>query len=132
MHNIERFKVSGRQRAVSLFISHAAMVMALGAISFVSSPAAHAQSTSAYIFGQAPAGETVTATSSDTGMHRHGTVSKAGRYKIDQLRTGGYTVTLEKDGKIVDTRSNISLVVGQNAQVDFACPGDNCKAAENR
>jgi hypothetical protein len=132
MHNVERFKVSGRQRIGSLFMSHAAMVMAVGVISSLSSPIAHAQATSAGIFGQAPAGETVTVTSSENGMHRHGTVNKSGRYKIDQLRTGGYTVTLEKDGKTVDTRSNISLLVGQNAEVDFACPDDHCAAAESR
>ncbi|MFK2891349.1 carboxypeptidase regulatory-like domain-containing protein [Dyella flagellata] len=92
--------------------------------------AAHAQATSSTIFGQAPAGEVVTATSS-LGLHRHETVNKKGRYKINSLPMGDYTVTLEKGGQLVDTRPNIGLIAGRGAEVDFACPNDHCEASEN-
>jgi hypothetical protein len=41
---------------------------------------------------------------------------------------GTYTVTLEKDGKVVDTRNKITLTVGKGAEVDFACANDKCDA----
>ncbi|GGA21988.1 carboxypeptidase-like regulatory domain-containing protein [Dyella nitratireducens] len=115
----------------SLSLCNAAIIIALGVVSSVSPSAVRAQSTTASIFGQAPAGETVTAHSSE-GMQRHDTVNKKGRYKINSLPAGDYTVTLQKDGQTVDTRSNIPLIVGRGAEVDFACPGDHCEASANR
>lgn len=85
----------------------------------------HAQSTTGAIFGQAPAGGTVTVRSS-TGLHRHMTVKGSGHYKLAALPLGIYTATLAKDGKVVDTRPNINLSVGGGAEVDFACPQDQC------
>ncbi|MGC1549131.1 MAG: carboxypeptidase-like regulatory domain-containing protein [Rhodanobacter sp.] len=128
MHKLEYFKGSNHPWSFSL--RNAAIVIALGVVSFMSASTVYAQSTSATIFGQAPAGAIVTASSS-TGVHRHQTVKKTGHYKIDGLPDGDYTVTLEKDTQTVDTRSNISLLVGRNAEVDFACPNDQCAASEN-
>lgn len=91
---------------------------------------AGAQGTTAHIFGQAPAGETVFAQSS-TGLHRHVTVDAHGRYSLRNLPMSTYTVSLQKDGKIVDTRANIPVTVGRGAEVDFACPDDHCAAASN-
>lgn len=84
-----------------------------------------AQGTTASMFGQGPAGGLVTARS-DTGAQRHATISESGRYKISPIPMGTYTVTLEKDGKVVDTRNKISLTVGKGAEVDFACENDKC------
>jgi hypothetical protein len=86
---------------------------------------AHAQSTAASIFGWGPAGQTVKVQST-SGMHRHATVNDKGRYNIHSLPLGTYTVTLEKDGKAVDTRRNIPLAVGRSAEIDFACVEDKC------
>jgi Carboxypeptidase regulatory-like domain len=88
---------------------------------------AHAQGTTASMFGQGPAGGLVTA-KSDTGAQRHATISESGRYRISPIPMGTYTVTLEKDGKVVDTRNKISLTVGKGAEVDFACENDKCDA----
>jgi hypothetical protein len=87
----------------------------------------HAQGTTASMFGQGPAGGIVTA-KSDTGAQRHATISGSGRYKISPIPMGTYTVTLEKDGKVVDTRNKITLTVGKGAEVDFACENDKCDA----
>lgn len=131
MHKIEHFKGSNHQGRWSLSMSNATVVIALGIIISLSPPTARAQSTTSSVFGHAPAGGLVTA-SSAIGLHRHGTVNKQGRYKIGPLPTGDYIVTLEKDGKTVDTQHNITLLVGQNAEIDFACPNDHCEASENR
>ncbi|HUA79424.1 MAG TPA: carboxypeptidase-like regulatory domain-containing protein [Dyella sp.] len=131
MHKVKHLNASNRPYTWSLSITNAAMVIALAIVGSVSPATARAQSTTAMIFGQAPAGETVTA-SSATGFHRHQTVNKAGKYKITPLPQGDYTVTLDKDGQAVDKRSNIALLVGHNAEIDFACPNDKCAASENR
>jgi len=89
---------------------------------------AHAQATTGSIFGQAPAGATVTVHSS-TGLTRHVTVDAKGRYRI-AVPVSVYTVMLEKDGKTTDTRTNIPLTVGRGMEVDFACPNDQCAAVE--
>jgi len=85
----------------------------------------HAQGTTASMFGQGPAGGLVTAKSS-TGAQRHATIGDNGRYKIIPIPVGTYTITLEKDGKVLDTRKNIPLTVGKGAEVDFACENDKC------
>jgi hypothetical protein len=87
--------------------------------------ATYAQSTTANIFGKAPAGETVIARSS-SGLHRDAKANARGLYKITSLPAGDYTVTLEKDGQTVDKQSNVALIVGRGAEVDFACPNDQC------
>jgi len=88
---------------------------------------AHAQGTTASMFGQGPAGGLVTAKST-TGAQRHATIGDNGRYRINPVPVGTYTVTLEKDGKVLDTRKNIPLTVGKGAEIDFACENDKCAA----
>ena len=92
-----------------------ALAMALG------STVALAQSTTGSIFGQAPAaeGETVQARSS-SGVTREVTVGSDGRYTVGSLPLGTYTVSLVQGGKVVDTRSDITLRVGSGTEVSFA------------
>jgi len=80
---------------------------------------ASAQSTTGSIFGQAQPGTTVTATS-DTGITRKATVDDSGRYTINSLPVGNYTVTLQSNGDTVDSRGNVQIVVNSSAEVSFA------------
>jgi hypothetical protein len=84
---------------------------------------AFAQATTGSIFGQAPAasGETVTVSGS-TGVTREVPVDSSGRYSIGNLPLGSYTVTLKKDGAVVDSRNNINIVVGAGTAVSFVGP----------
>lgn len=109
-----------RGRVMPLVIATAA-VLGMGSV--------QAQSTAGSIFGHGPAGATVTATSS-TGAQRRATISAKGRYTLSPLPMGTYTVTVEKDGAVADTRKNIPITVGRGAQLDFACPDDRCEAAD--
>lgn len=93
--------------------------------------AALAQSTSAHIFGQGPAGAKVGARN-DTGAHRSTTVRDNGRHDVRALPKGTYTVTLTAAGVVTDTRRDIPLMVGRGAEVDFACPGTLAKQAHRR
>jgi hypothetical protein len=116
--------IFGRRLAVSTLTLAGAIAVGLTA-----SPV-HAQSTSATVFGWAPAGETVTV-AGGPGMHRHAKANDKGRYIVNALPMGTYTVALEKDGKVVDKRSNINLTVGRGAEIDFACEHDQCGVAPN-
>ncbi len=82
--------------------------------------ASFAQSTTGAIFGQAPAaaGETITVTN-ESGFNRQIPVDASGRYSLNSLPTGTYTVKLERDGKVVDTRDNVTLRVGAGTEVSF-------------
>jgi hypothetical protein len=91
-----------------------ALSMSLGGV-------AMAQSTAGSIFGQAPAaaGETVVATGT-SGQTREVAVDSQGRYQISSVPVGVYTVSLKKDGAIVDSRKNVTVSPGAGATVLFA------------
>lgn len=110
MNSRKNFKTGQLQRT--------ALVLALG-MGFAG--LAFAQSTTGSIFGQAPAasGETVTVNGS-TGVTREVEVDSSGRYRVTNLPLGTYTVTLKKDGAVVDSRDNVNIVVGAGTTVSFA------------
>ncbi|CEI10077.1 TonB-dependent Receptor Plug domain protein (fragment) [Xanthomonas citri pv. citri] len=91
-----------------------------GAVGMLATGTAAAQSTTAGIYGSAPAsaGATVTA-QSDTGLTRTATVDANGRYAIGNLPVGTYTVTLQREGQAAETRKNIALRVGAGTDVSF-------------
>ncbi|GLQ97227.1 carboxypeptidase-like regulatory domain-containing protein [Dyella mobilis] len=132
MNITQYFTTHHRNRGLRSLICGSAATAVLGIIAASLPTTAGAQSTTSHIFGQAPAGETVVAQNGATGLHRHAKANAKGRYTIDPLPAGDYIVTLEKDGKTVDKQSNVSLVVGRGAEVDFGCPNDQCAAADNR
>ena len=123
IHPNRRGRICG---SPSLAAALAACILGLSAIT-----AAHAQSTTGSIFGFGPAGSTVTA-ASDTGAHRKTTINDKGRYSLRRLPLGKYTVTLERDGKVVDTRVHIPIAVDGSAEVDFFCPHDQCAASPSQ
>jgi len=109
--------MNSRKTTIGRQLPHTALAMALG-MGFAGM--AFGQATTGSIFGQVPAGngETVTARSS-SGVTRQVSVDSAGRYTIGSLPLGSYTVTLQRDGKEVDSRSNITLRVGAGTEVSF-------------
>ena len=106
---LERKKLSPRLLALSL----SAALMFSAAPSF-------AQSTTGSIFGQAPGvGSETIQVKSSTGISRVVSVDSHGHYVATELPLGTYTVTLLRDGGVVDSRSNISLRVGTGTDVSF-------------
>ncbi len=93
-----------------------ALALGLGVSGF-----AFAQATTGTIFGNAPAaaGETVTV-SSNNGVVRTVSVDADGQYTVSNLPLGVYTVSLKKDGAVIDQHNNISIHVGAGSQVNFA------------
>ncbi|WP_429198167.1 TonB-dependent receptor plug domain-containing protein [Luteibacter sp. W1I16] len=87
----------------------------------MSGAGAYAQSTTGSVFGQAPAaeGESVQVKST-SGVTREVAVGTDGRYTVGSLPLGTYTVSLVQGGKVVDTRTDITLRVGSGTEVSFA------------
>jgi len=97
--------------------SRLSLLIAMG----LASGGVYAQSTTASISGQVPAGmgDTVTV-QSDNGLQRDVAVDSRGRYTASQLPLGNYTVTLKHNGQAVQTRENVALRVGVTTDVSFA------------
>ncbi|MEN5426208.1 carboxypeptidase regulatory-like domain-containing protein [Stenotrophomonas pennii] len=82
--------------------------------------AASAQSTTGSLYGSAPgaAGASIIV-ESDSGLKRTVEVNANGRYTLGSLPVGRYTVTLQRDGKVVQQRDNVQLKVGAGTDVSF-------------
>ena len=100
-----------------------AIAIGLGAIGL-----AHGQATTGSIFGQAPvaSGETVVIKSA-SGFTREVQIDGSGRYSIASLPLSSYTVTLMRDGKAVDSRSDVTLKVGTGTEVSFVAASADAK-----
>jgi hypothetical protein len=127
MKNSRYLKINHPKRRAGFSPWGLTMAIALVVYGTTGLAGVYAQATVGRVFGWAPAGETITAHST-SGIRRHAKANTKGRYTIGALPMGVYVVTLEKDGKAVDTRSNIKLTVGGGAEVDFACANDQCAA----
>ena len=96
------------------------MTFAIAASLTLASTASLAQSTTGSIFGQvAVASGTSVQIKSNTGIARTVTVDDRGRYVATALPLGVYTVSLLRNGAVVDTRDNINLHVGAGTEVSF-------------
>ncbi|MEV8521046.1 TonB-dependent receptor [Dyella marensis] len=75
---------------------------------------------SGVIFGRsAEAGSTIHIENLDTGLARDIAVDADGRYRAGSLPVGRYKVTVQKDGKTLDTRDNVQVALGSGVDVSF-------------
>lgn len=83
--------------------------------------AAHAQSVTGSIFGQAPAapGTQVAIRNLDTGATRTVSVDAKGRYRISDLPDGRYQVTVQRDGAVIGTREEVRVNIASGIEVSF-------------
>ena len=109
-HTPQSSKRLGRRTALVL-----AIALGFGGVGQVAG-----QATTGSIVGQAPvgAGETVLVTGA-SGVAREVPVDNSGRYRVTNLAPGSYTVSLKKNGAVVDTRDNVSIIVGSGTTVSF-------------
>jgi outer membrane receptor for ferrienterochelin and colicin len=91
---------------------------------------AFGQATTGSIFGTAPAGvgETVQAKSVN-GTTREVSVDANGRYTINNLPVGRYTVTLRKEGQVLASQENVGIAAGGGTEVPFTAA--NAQNAQN-
>jgi hypothetical protein len=108
MQKFHEIRVSGWRRT--------ALALALGASL---GGVAMAQSTTGSIFGQAPAaaGETVVV-SNRSGINREVAVDSSGTFQVRNVPVGTYTVSLKKDGAVVDSRT-VTLSPGAGVAVSL-------------
>jgi hypothetical protein len=93
----------------------AALAMSLAGTAMAQSNA------SGVIFGRtAEAGSTVHIENLDTGFARDIAVDADGRYRAGSLPVGRYKVTVQKDGKTLETRDNVQVALGSGVDVSFA------------
>ena len=95
------------------------LATALGLL--LASTAAYGQSTTSSIFGHVPvqAGESVVL-SNGMGLTRTVSVDSQGRYNAAQLPVGTYSVSLVRDGQVIQRRDNVSLRVGVGVEISFS------------
>jgi hypothetical protein len=103
-----------------------AMAAVIGMCGAAGSAAVYAQATAGNVFGKAPAGDTISAQSTTTGLQRQVQADAKGRYSIGPLPVGVYTVTLEENGRPVVKHVNVPVVVGRGIKVDFDCDQGQC------
>jgi len=96
-----------------------ALALAIGAVTFSLANTVWAQATNGTIYGTVPvaAGETIQITGG-AGFNRTVEVDANGKYSVT-LPVGSYTVTLLRDGKVVDSRKDVSPVAAGAVAVDF-------------
>jgi outer membrane receptor for ferrienterochelin and colicin len=93
-----------------------AMAMGLGFTGL-----AFGQATTGSIFGTAPAGsgDTVMVQGAN-GASREVAVDANGRYSVNGLPVGRYTVTLRKDGQVLATQDNVTVSPASGTNVPFS------------
>ena len=106
-----------------------ALALAIGAATFSLANTVWAQATNGTIYGTVPiaAGESIQITGG-AGFNRTVEVDANGKYSVT-LPVGTYTVTLLRDGRVVDSRKDISPVAAGAVAVDFAAAGAASSAA---
>ncbi|MEW9623823.1 TonB-dependent receptor [Rhodanobacter geophilus] len=103
----------------SIALRQTSLATTLGLL--LASTAAYGQSTTSSIFGHVPvqAGESVTV-SNGSGLTRTVGIDSQGRYNANQLPIGTYTVSLMRDGQVIQQRADVLLKVGVGAEVSFS------------
>jgi carboxypeptidase family protein len=123
------FSVNSSPRRHGLGLALAAVI---GMCGVAGSGAVQAQATAGLVFGKAPAGDSVRALSTTTGIQREVHVGADGRYALRALPVGVYTVTLQENGKPVRQHLNVPVIVGRGIKVDFDCTQDCADTASKQ
>lgn len=117
---IDHSSTRGKHQHMKRILRRSALALALT----LAAGSTYAQSTTGRIFGTvqgAETGDTVLVQSS-SGFSREVPV-EGGRYALGSLPLGSYTVTLKHAGQTVDTRENVSILVGAGTEVGLSAGG---------
>ncbi|MGV6483892.1 TonB-dependent Receptor Plug Domain protein [compost metagenome] len=97
---------------------------ALSAVLFSIVGAVAAQSTTGTLYGTAAGAEGATAVAqSDSGLRRTAPIDAQGRYSFGALPVGRYSVSVQRDGRVIEQQDNVQLRVGSGTEVSFAVHG---------
>jgi hypothetical protein len=126
MNNSNALSSKHPQRRHTFLIRNLAIAAVIGVFGVAGSAVVHAQSTAGHVFGIAPAGDSIHAYNNATGAQRRVHADADGRYIINSLPVGVYTVTLEENGQPVVKHLNVGIRVGGGIKVDFDCAKGQC------
>ncbi len=97
---------------------------ALSAVLFSIVGSVAAQSTTGTLHGTAAGAEGATVVAqSDSGLRRTAAIDAQGRYSFGALPVGRYSISLQRDGRILEQRDDVQLRVGSGTEVSFAAHG---------
>ena len=115
---------SGRALRHRLFQRKALALAIGGSVALGFAGGAFAQATTGTIYGSVPvaSGETIQITGG-AGFNRTISVGPSGRYSIT-LPVGTYTVSLLRDGKVVQSKGNVTPAAAGAVAVDFSSPAN--------
>jgi TonB-dependent receptor-like protein len=100
-------------------LRHKALALAIGSITMGFTGASWAQAVNGTIYGTAPAAANETIQiSGGAGFNRTVPVASSGKFSVT-LPVGTYTVSLLRDGKVVQSRSGVSPAAAGAVAVDF-------------
>src|SRR5580692_2964870 len=109
---------SGRKLSISLLTLLASILLATGLIRAQGEASLWGVVTDSS--GAAVPGATVQVQNAETGALRNLVTDAEGRYDATLLSVGSYQVSVEKTGFQAQTKTGITLVVGQRTQVDVS------------
>lgn len=96
----------------------------LSAVLFSIVGSAAAQSTTGTLYGTAVGSEGATVVAqSDSGLTRMIAIDAQGRYNFGALPVGRYSISLQRDGRIIEQQHDVQLRVGTGTEVSFAVHG---------
>lgn len=116
----------------SLIRNVAMMAMVGACAAAVGATAMADEQTTGRVFGSAPAGATVVISSADFGIQRTVPVDQAGRYSVNWLPIGVYTVTAMENGNALVEHPGVPILVDRGSRVDFACVQGRCSEMAQR
>ena len=82
-----------------------------------------AQSATGAVAGEAPAGDQVVVTNTNTGLTRTVTVAADGSYRLAQLPPGDYSIQVVRDGAGVGEAALVAIPLGGTATVNLGTSG---------
>ncbi|MDQ1120096.1 outer membrane receptor protein involved in Fe transport [Pseudoxanthomonas sp. SORGH_AS 997] len=117
---IDHSSTRGKHQHMKRILRRSALALALT----LAAGSTYAQSTTGRIFGTVQGAETgdTVLVQSGSGFSREVPV-EGGRYALGSLPLGSYTVTLKHAGQTVDTRENVSILVGAGTEVGLSAGG---------
>jgi hypothetical protein len=107
-------------------IRNLALVAVVGLCCAAGSAAVHANETTGRVVGKAPAGATVLVRNDEFGIQRKIETNAKGRYLVNWLPIGVYTVTVVDNGKPLAEHPSVQVFVDRGSRVDFNCIDGRC------
>ena len=72
------------------------------------------------VYGTAASGSILVLTNTETGFKRSVNLDNSGRFSLGALPVGSYSAQVLKDGKLVNSKPDVEVRIGQGTEISFA------------